>query len=115
MIRWSFYILFASAILLTQAAPPTNDVVRLQGHVSQTAGAGTNLLFKIDSGTSYKLKRNPQSEALFADTNLLAKVLLLTGKVQGKSFEATGNLRSIKNGKVHELYYYCDVCSISTS
>ena len=55
------------------------------------------------------------SEALFLDTNLWSKVLLLTGKPHDKSFEVTGNLHSIKNGKVQELFYYCDVCSISTS
>jgi hypothetical protein len=113
--RWLVYLLFATALLVTRAAPPTNEIVRLQGRLSQAPGAGTNMVFKTETGQTYKLKRNPMSEALFLDTNLLSKVLLLSGKVQDKSFEVTRNLRSVKNGKVYDLYYYCDVCSISTS
>ena len=99
----------------SQGQKEPNEIRRLQGHVSQVPGTGTNLVFKTDVGAIYKLKRNPMSEALFLDTNLWSKVLLLTGKVQEKSFEITGNLRSIKNGKVYELFYYCDICSISSS
>jgi hypothetical protein len=112
--RWLIYLLFATA-LLAHAASRTNEIVRLQGRVSQAPGAGTNMVFKAETGRTYNLARNPMSEALFLDTNLLSKVLLLSGKVHDKSFELTKNLRSVKNGKVYELYYYCDVCSISTS
>jgi hypothetical protein len=110
-------VLFASVGLLMGAepkAPGTNVVLKLQGRVLEVAGPGTNLVFKTDSET-YKLKRNPMAEAFFLDTNLFSKVLLLTGKAEDKTFEVTGNLRSIKNGKVHELIYYCDICSISSS
>jgi hypothetical protein len=116
------FAIFAFALLLVgpvnnvRAAPPrTNEVVRLPGRVSQLPGPGTNLVFKIDSGKQLKLARTPQAEALFLDTNLWSRVLLLTGKEHDKSFEVTGNLHSIKNGKVYELFYYCDVCSIASS
>ena len=109
-------ILFASACIIIAAdAQSSNEVVRLEGRVAQLPGTSTNLVFKTESGATYRLERNAHSEALFVDTNLLSKVLLLPGKVHEKSFEVTGNLRSIKDGKVHDLYYYCDICSISTS
>jgi hypothetical protein len=109
--------LSASAILLTAALSlfAADEILKIQGHVSRTAGPGTNLVLRTDSGATYNLKRGPASEALFVDTNLWPKHLLLSGKLQDNSFEVTGNLRSIKDGKVHELFYYCDVCSVSTS
>ena len=62
------------------------------------------------------------SLALFVDTNLQSKSLLLKGRVQAgtqragtQRFEVTGNLRSIRDGKIHELYYYCDICAIKGS
>lgn len=90
----------------------TNEVVKLEGRVSPR---GTNLIFQVTGGEAYQVVRNNMSEALFVDTNLLSKVLVLTGKTNSHSFEVTGNLRSIKNGKLHELYYYCDICSIQSS
>jgi hypothetical protein len=68
--------------------------------------------FKTDSGTVYTLASNRMSSALFTDTNLQAKVLLLKGRTAGERFEVTGNLRSIRDGVVHDLYYYCDICAI---
>jgi hypothetical protein len=58
------------------------------------------------------------SMALFTDTNLQARTLLLKGNMRSgpaSDFEVTGNLRSIRDGKVHELYYYCDICAIKGS
>jgi hypothetical protein len=109
--------LSASGILLATALSlsAVTEILKLQGHVAPTPGPGTNLVFRTDSGSSYSLKRTPASEALFVDTNLWPKHLLLGGKLLDNSFEVIGNLRSVKNGQVHELFYYCDVCSIATS
>jgi hypothetical protein len=73
--------------------------------------------FKADLGQCYSLVRTPKAEALFVDTNLHQKVLLVKGRVfpQTQILEVTGNLHSISAGKTNELYYYCDICSIDTS
>jgi len=104
-------IFFATVLSLFAA----NEILKVQGQVSRLPGPGTNLVYRTDSGVTYNLKRTPASEALFVDTNLWPKHLLLAGNLLGNSFEVTGNLRSIKDGKVHELLYYCDVCSVSSS
>ncbi|HEY0457445.1 MAG TPA: hypothetical protein VGE41_13825, partial [Verrucomicrobiae bacterium] len=46
-----------------------------------------------------------------------SKTLILKGRAapRTRSFEVTGNLHSLKDGKRFELFYYCDVCSITTS
>jgi hypothetical protein len=109
--------LSASALFLSLALSllAAGEILKLQGRIAQTAGTGTNLVFRTDSGVSYNLKRTHASEALFLDTNLWSKVLLLTGKIEDKALEVTGNLHSVKDGKVNDLFYYCDVCSISSS
>lgn len=108
-------LLWASGFGGFGATGPTNQVVQILGRVSPQTGGGTNLVFMTEPGERLTLIRTPQSEALFLDTNLWSRVLLLTGKEGRKSFEVTGKLHSIKDGKVYEIFYYCDVCSISSS
>ncbi len=107
--------LSASVFFISLSLLAANENLKLEGHVTPSQGSGTNLVFHTDSGVSYNLKRTPASEALFLDTNIWPKLLLLNGRLQTNSFEVIGNLRSIKDGKVQDLFYYCDVCSIATS
>ncbi len=71
--------------------------------------------FKTKDGKFYTLLRTKLSEALFDDERLRTKELLLKGRVFPKSqvFEPT-LIRSVRNGVVHDLYYYCDVCDIQS-
>lgn len=89
----------------------TNDAtVELKGKLLQ---GSQPLQFKTDAGIIYTLVSNRLSSALFVDTNLVSKTLLLKGQVQPeRRFEVTGNLRSFRDGKIYELYYYCDICAI---
>ena len=69
--------------------------------------------FKTQDGGYYTLLRTKFSEALFADERFRQKELLLKGRVfpDSRIFE-TATIRSIRNGRVYDLYYYCDVCDI---
>ena len=71
--------------------------------------------FKTTNGVYYTLLRTKLSEALFADERLREKELLLTGNVLPKSqiFSVT-KMRSVRNGVVNDLYYYCDICAVRT-
>jgi hypothetical protein len=90
--------------------------VELKGRVVPAANS-TNLQFRVDDGPSHKLLPSRDAKALFADTNLHTKVLLLKGRIHSKesAFEVIGNLNEVRDGKIYELYYYCDICSIETS
>jgi hypothetical protein len=126
---WQFLLLLPCAFAVSdQNQPPlpstkatstnSNTIVELKGHVTMgPTGARDPLKFKTETGQIYSLVSNQMSTALFVDTNLHSKFLLLKGRVSDgtQRFEVTGNLRSIKGGKVHELYYYCDICAIKTS
>ena len=92
------------------------SAVELKGKIGVSKQPGGLVQFKTERGAVYTLISNRNSAALFADTNLQAKTLILKGRlVDAHSFEVTGNLGSIRDGKIHELYYYCDICSIKGS
>ena len=92
-------------------------VLELTGKVLPFKAPAARASFKTESGAIYTLLSNRMSSALFIDTNLQSKPLLLGGHVVpgSSTFEVTRNLRSIRKGKVQELYYYCDVCAIKAS
>ena len=68
---------------------------------------------KTDGGKYYTLLRTSLAEALFVDERLHEKDLIINGRVFPKTqlLEVT-RFSSIKDGVVHELYYYCDTCYI---
>jgi len=70
---------------------------------------------KTTDGIFYTLLRTGLSEALFVDEHVRQKDLVLKGHVLPKTqlFEMTG-MKSVRNGVVFDLYYYCDVCDIKT-
>ena len=71
--------------------------------------------FKTTNGVYYTLLRTKLSEALFADQRLREKELLLTGNVLPKSqILSVTNMKSVRNGVIYDLYYYCDICAVRT-
>ncbi|MFO1497617.1 MAG: hypothetical protein U1G07_04355 [Verrucomicrobiota bacterium] len=85
-----------------------------QAYGTELAGEHEHLFgFQTSNGTVYTLLRTKFSDALFVDARLRAKELLLKGRVfpQSQILEVT-RIRSIRNGVVQDLFYYCTVCSI---
>ena len=116
--------------LLSGATPPTEapkpEAVELKGTVvclAEEMHTHYNVeLFrtheplcgiKTEDGKYYTLLRTSLAEALFVDERLHEKDLIINGRVFPKTLllEIT-RFASIKDGVVHELYYYCDTCYI---
>ena len=70
---------------------------------------------KTEDGKYYTLLRTSLAEALFVDERLHEKDLVIRGRVFPKTqlLEVTRFL-SIRDGVLHDLYYYCDTCYIRT-
>ena len=69
--------------------------------------------FKADEGKYYTLLRTKFSEALFADERFRQKQLLLKGRLlPGTQLFDVTLMRSIRDGVVYDIYYYCDICDI---
>jgi hypothetical protein len=69
--------------------------------------------FKTADGTFFTLLRGKFSEALFLDEKLRTKQLLVKGRVfpQTRILEVS-NIKTVRDGVVHDAYYYCAVCEI---
>jgi hypothetical protein len=72
--------------------------------------------FKTEEGVFYTLLRTSLSEALFVDTRLHEKELIVTGRTFPKTqiLEAI-SLQSVHNSVVSDLYYYCETCAIRSA
>ena len=70
---------------------------------------------KTEEGEYYTLLRTSLAEALFVDGRLHEKDLVISGRVFPRTqlLEVTRFL-SIRDGVLHDLYYYCDTCYIRT-
>jgi hypothetical protein len=111
-------LLWSSASTVFAAEELRGRVVCLAENNESPKASGNHehvLSFKTIDGKVYKLTKTRFSEALFADKRLHEKELLLKGNVSSdmKSFDAL-TIRSIKNGVLHDLYYYCEICAIES-
>jgi len=68
-----------------------------------------------EDGQHFLLLRTRLSVALFSDARLRQRPLLLKGKVYpGTRILDATRFWSVKDGKVHDLYYWCEVCVIKS-
>lgn len=69
--------------------------------------------FKTSDGAIFTLVKTRRSAALFLDERLRQRELILKGRTfpRSQTLEATF-IQSVHHGVVHDLYYYCDICSI---
>ncbi|RKU37175.1 hypothetical protein C6496_10525 [Candidatus Poribacteria bacterium] len=116
--------------LISGATPPTEtpkpEEVKLQGNIvclAEEMHTHYNVeLFKshphlygvkTKEGKYYTLLRTSLAEAFFVDERLHEKDLIINGRVfPNTQLLEVIRFSSIKDGVVHELYYYCDTCYI---
>jgi hypothetical protein len=120
--RWIFSLILACSVTCWGAGPETELRGRLvclaeemqKVHQAAVPTEHEHLPgFKTNDGKFYTLLRTKKSEALFLDTRLKERELILLGRVFPNTmlFESF-NMRSVKNGAVYEIFYYCDICAI---
>jgi hypothetical protein len=91
--------------------PPVHDhVLGLKvsdlSHPGAAAGASAGPAYLV-------LLRTPIAEGLFADPQFGGQTMILRGRVFPRmSLAEVTSYGWIRDGKRHELYYWCDVCSI---
>jgi hypothetical protein len=88
------------------AVPPVHDhVLALKAEAAPGPAA--------EGPRYYALLRTSQSQALFADERFKGRTLILTGRVfPGTSHLEVSRFQWLKDGKVHDVHYWCEVCSI---
>jgi hypothetical protein len=71
------------------------------------------LALVTDDGTVYPLIKDAGTRMFFQDPVLLDRPMRLTGRLVPKTnlLQAV-NVHSYRQGKLHEVYYWCDICTI---
>jgi len=70
---------------------------------------------RTHDGVFYTILRTRLSEALFVDERLRTKDLLLKARLLPKTqILDVSIIRSVKDGVVQDLYYYCNICDIES-
>lgn len=74
------------------------------------------LALQADDGKVYPLVKDAGARMFFKDAKLLNRPMRLTGRlVPGTQLLQVVNVHSVKDGQLHEVYYWCDICTIRSS
>jgi hypothetical protein len=66
-----------------------------------------------DNGKIYPLVKDAGARMFAKDKRLLNRPMRLTARLDPKSrMLQVINVHSLKDGKLHEVYYWCDICTI---
>jgi len=69
-----------------------------------------------EDGKIFPLVKDDGSRMFFKDKRLLDRPMRLTGRlVEGTQLLQVTNVHSFLKGKLHEVYYWCEICSIRGS
>ncbi|HEV8060916.1 MAG TPA: hypothetical protein VGP68_13640 [Gemmataceae bacterium] len=131
--RFRFFSLFAvggalTVLMLASARPdeplkkpsffngqvvPLKELVEKIGSKLDADAEPAWLALLTPQGDIYPLIKDEGSRMFFKDATLLKRPMRLTGRLLPKStLLQVLEVHSMKDGKLHDLYYWCDICSI---
>lgn len=71
------------------------------------------LALQTENGNLLPLIKDDGSRMFFNDAKLLNRPMRLTAKqIAGSQLLQVVNVHSIVKGKLHDIYYWCDICTI---
>jgi hypothetical protein len=92
---------------------PLADLLAKQNTKIDPDAAPFLLVLQADDGKLYPLLKDNGSRMFFNDARLLKRPMRLTArKIPNSEFLQVINVHSIVKGKLHEVYYWCDICTI---
>jgi hypothetical protein len=92
---------------------PLADLVARAGSRLDPDAAPHWLALVGDDGKVYPLVKDSGSRLFFKDPALLKRPMRLTGRcLPGCQLLRVTAVHSIIKGRLHEVYYWCDICSI---
>lgn len=115
--------LAALPLLRSAAAPPekpsvfTGKVVPIKALIEKSGGkldrdAEPFMVALIVDGRAYPIVKDDGGRRFFKDERLLNKEYRIAGRLVGGTLLQVISVQSIKEGKLHDIYYWCDICSI---
>ena len=68
--------------------------------------------FASTDGRLYKFSAADTMTAMFSDTRVLQRELQVTGRLHAGDLLEVIKVQSIKEGKLYDIFYFCEVCNI---
>jgi hypothetical protein len=103
----------AKPATFTGKVVPLADLVAKSGTKLDADAAPHWLALVGDDGKVYPLVKDAQSRLFFLDAALRNRPMRLTGRLlPGSQVLRVLGVRSLIKGVPHEVYYFCDICSI---
>ncbi len=92
---------------------PLAELLAKSGVKMDADAASTWLALKSEDGKIYPLLKDDGSRMFFKDAKLLNRPMRLTARLLPNSqiLQVIG-VHSIVKGKLHDVYYWCDICTI---
>ncbi len=120
-----FAVLLVLVARATSAEPETKTV-QLEGKVVPMAGILEKFGSRLDpeaaphwlalvtnNGKTYPLIKDDGSRLFYSDPRLQNRAMRISGRLfQDTHLLQVLSVNSVKNGQLHEVYYWCDICSI---
>lgn len=94
---------------------PLASLLAKQGIKLDADAASSSMALASDDGRIYPLVKDAGSRMFFQDAKLLNRPMVLSGQLaKGSELLQVVTVRSVKDGKLHDVYYWCDICTIKT-
>lgn len=92
---------------------PLADLLAKHGAKLDADAAPTWLALVTEDNKILPLVKDAGARMFFKDAKLLNRPMRLTGKlIPGAQLLQVINVHSIVQGKLHDVYYWCDICTI---
>jgi hypothetical protein len=106
----SSQVVAESPALRQESAPVT-----IRGRiVSLDPQQGKPFAFKAENGRLYRFLADDVMTDIFADERVRDRHLQITGQLHKEDRLELTKVQSLRGGKLYDLYYFCDVCNITT-
>jgi hypothetical protein len=100
-------------VYFTGKVVPLADLLAKSGTKLDADAAPLTLVLQADDGKIYPLTKDDGSRMFFKDAKLLNRPMRLTARlVPNSQFLQVITVHSVVKGKLHDVYYWCDICTI---
>ena len=95
------------------ASEDNAPLVILRGRIECLNGACDKFGLKATDQKNYTFLEVDELAAIFLDPRVRSRELQITAKLLTKDRLEIIKVKSVVNGRIHDLYYFCEVCNIT--
>src|SRR5262245_38356375 len=102
----SLVIVRGRAVCLDAAGKPSDSFL--------ACNASSRFGFTTKEGKLYKFMSSDPMKPIFTDARVRERELQITAKLRSGDQLEIIKVQSIREGKIFDIYYYCEICSITS-